>query len=286
MSLKQPVQHPVKYYSHLDAGAPQLADADGVIKTILKACLVTGYGAKEGAGWTSLFDDPFRIVLRRPLGTGNPPDIKIENGIINGTASHRIVSQDNPTGLDDATKLAAVNLLARSKYTKSDWHLVVSDFGFMLCYEMGEDYTTISNGKSFLYVGSVKKIDESKTERFVASTSVKIARSGIAGTWMTPLFMNSSDNYFKDMRTSETLSTLSYVQLDVSETYYTDYFAQSVILSTDNVLPFLAPVPKNCTDKRTMIIDAGNRPILRYVEVHHSPETPKAMYIPIDYWEL
>ena len=111
MSLKQPVQYPVKYYSHLDAGAPQLADTDGVIKTILKACLVTGYGTKAGAGWTALFDDAFRIVLRRPLRTGNPPDIKIENGVINGVASHRIVSQDNPTGLSDANELASVNLL-------------------------------------------------------------------------------------------------------------------------------------------------------------------------------
>ena len=49
MSLRNPVKYPVKYYSWQDNQAPQLSDADGVIKTILKACLVTGYGSKAGA---------------------------------------------------------------------------------------------------------------------------------------------------------------------------------------------------------------------------------------------
>lgn len=47
---------PVKVYRWDDAGAPKLTTDAGAFKTILKACLVTGYGEgenrKEGLGWS------------------------------------------------------------------------------------------------------------------------------------------------------------------------------------------------------------------------------------------
>lgn len=48
---------PIRYYSFEDAGAPQLPNVStqrtyDSLCTVLKACLVTGYGSKPGAGWT------------------------------------------------------------------------------------------------------------------------------------------------------------------------------------------------------------------------------------------
>lgn len=52
---------PVKVYRWDDAGAPKVLPAEGDIKTILKACLVTGYGEnenrKEPLGWEMLFEN-------------------------------------------------------------------------------------------------------------------------------------------------------------------------------------------------------------------------------------
>ena len=52
---------PVKVYRWDDAGAPQVLPAEGDIKTILKACLVTGYGEnenrKEPLGWEIPFEN-------------------------------------------------------------------------------------------------------------------------------------------------------------------------------------------------------------------------------------
>ena len=46
---------PVKVYRWDDAGAPKLTTDAGAFKTVLKACLVTGYGEaenhKEPLGW-------------------------------------------------------------------------------------------------------------------------------------------------------------------------------------------------------------------------------------------
>lgn len=55
MSFLNPVNEPVKRFSSTDADAPQInynARVAGDVKTVLKACLVTGYGDKASAGWS------------------------------------------------------------------------------------------------------------------------------------------------------------------------------------------------------------------------------------------
>lgn len=55
MSFLNPVNEPVLRFSSTDADAPQInyaARTAGDVKTVLKACLVTGYGDKASAGWS------------------------------------------------------------------------------------------------------------------------------------------------------------------------------------------------------------------------------------------
>lgn len=55
MSFLNPVNEPVLRFSSIDAGAPQInynARVAGDVKAVLKACLVTGYGATASAGWS------------------------------------------------------------------------------------------------------------------------------------------------------------------------------------------------------------------------------------------
>lgn len=289
MSLKQPVQYPVKYYSHADTDAPQLADADGVIKTILKECLVTGYGTKESAGWTALFEDDFRIVLRRPLQTGNPPDIKIENGIINGAASHRIVSQDNPTGLDDAAELAAVNLLARDDRAGNEWHLIVSDFAFLLCYQIGQrDYTNQKN--NMLFCGSMQAVSNTQTEDFIVSYYKSVGVNGKAGSSLPGILYNTTSGYahnFKKMRSGSIIEDKHLLEIPEQELLVTgDYVAQQPIVGRQLMLPFFCSVYINYADNVTSNVNIDGRPMLRYVNEAYRSYLPLPLYIPLDYWEL
>lgn len=48
---------PVKVYRWDDAEAPKLDKSANCVQLILKACLVTGYGTKQAAGWTMPFED-------------------------------------------------------------------------------------------------------------------------------------------------------------------------------------------------------------------------------------
>lgn len=55
MSFLNPVNEPVLRFKSTDAGAPQInynARVAGDVKAVLKACLVTGYGATASAGWS------------------------------------------------------------------------------------------------------------------------------------------------------------------------------------------------------------------------------------------
>ena len=66
---------PVKVYRWDDEGAPQVESAAGSIKTILKACLVTGYGEgnkrKDGLGWEMAFEmKPVSAVRTRRRQSG------------------------------------------------------------------------------------------------------------------------------------------------------------------------------------------------------------------------
>lgn len=290
MSLRNPVRYPVKYYSWQDSQAPQLTDADGVIKTILKACLVTGYGSKAGAGWTALFEDAYRIVLRRPLRTGNPPDIKIENGTITGTTiRHRIVAQDNPASLDDATELSAVNLLARDSKCGKEWHLVVTDFGFILCYQMGESAsTTARNG--VLFVGGCKKLVNADSEYFLATTSKNINANGTGGTWLFGLMAadaSNNPNNVIDMRRKVGYTNKNVINFAVAEKYFdNDYLAQKIIIDKVAELPFFCAVTNKFDDLITSQISINMRPMLRYVNKYYLDYGAWALYIPLDYWEL
>ena len=288
MSLRNPVRYPVKYYSWQDAQAPQLSNADGIIKTILKACLVTGYGTKQGAGWTSLFEDGYRIVLRRPLRTGNPPDIKIENGTITGTTvRHRIVAQDNPTGLDDAVELSAVNLLAKDYNGKpgAEWHCVVSDFGFLLCYQMGENG---GSKKSALYVGGMKNTSDVAGESYYIWGSTQVNANGTNNNMAVALFDNEA--FFKNARTGINVTAKNMLTITGTEkSINNDYFAQKILLGAESEMPFFTSIFNDMNnDFNTYQISINSRNMLRYPNQPFSNgyQSKRPLYIPLDYWEL
>lgn len=285
MSLKQPVKYAAKLYSHNDAGAPQLADTDGVIKTILKACLVTGYGTKAGAGWTALFDDAFRIVLRRPLRTGNPPDIKIENGVINGIASHRVVSQNNPTGLDDTVELAAVNLLARDTQSTNKWYLVVSDFGLLFAYGMAENNNSTYKALGMLYIGSLVGLVNDVTG-MVASYHKDTKLNGQHDPWSRAFA--SVHTPLKDLWTNQDYLNKSYHQISGPERQFNnDCVAQKILLGANGAsLPFYTSIASSYTDLTASEINIDGRPMLRIVNRMGQDSDSRPYYIPIDYWEL
>lgn len=290
MSLQQPIRYPVSYYSWQDKNAPELVDADGCIKTILKACLVTGFGDKAGAGWTALFEDDSRIVLRRPLRTGNPPDIKIENGVVGGQPSHRIVGQANPTGLDDANELSAVNLLARDRNCGKEWHLIATDFAFILCYQMLSGASKSHPKNYAIYVGAMSNIYKTDVENFYVSYDDTILQTGMSQNYNNARMLFAQTAYLQEIRTDRSIASVRVGLIrdfETKELFDGEYFVQSIILDNKVVPPYFYSVGRydNSMGMETKQVMVSGRPMLRYINklwvtVQH------IAYIPLDYWEL
>lgn len=285
MSLKNPVKYPVKYYSWQDANAPQLANADGIIKTILKACLVTGYGSKQGAGWTALFEDAYRIVLRRPLRTGNPPDIKIENGTISGsTKRHRIVAQDNPASISDTKELSSVFTMMKDPSCGVEWHCIVTDFAFLFCYQMS-GANAYENRNNAFFVGSCKKLKDADLDLFFLYKNPTVTASGNSDYAYGLL---DNEVVYIDARKKTQYLTKNYLTLTATEKEFgNDFFAQKVLIDKVAELPFFTSVCDQYSDVATSIVSINGRQMLRYVNApSYVYSFNRPLYIPLDYWEL
>lgn len=277
MSLLTPVRYPAKLYSHTDANAPQLASVDGAIKTILKACLVTGYGDKAGAGWTMLFEDATRIVLRAPDAQLHElPDIKIENG----AGKYRVVSQDNPTAIDDATELASVPLLSRDRYLKNEWFLVATDVGFVFYYRAGQNDTSDMSTKGvLLYCALLQPLDNTQNPVFVVSKYDTVnASNGMAGSFLASIVYSSLQ--FINMRTGQALSSKQYLTLtnkdvDVACGLFLNNQQMMLLVSSTSYV-------NSIVSKKTL----SGRELLKVDVRSYFHDSDRMIYIPTDYWEL
>lgn len=278
MSLLLSVRYPAKLYSHTDADAPKLTDADGAIKTILKACLVTGYGAKASAGWTMLFDDATRIVLRLPESQLHGfPDIKIENG----AGKYRVVSQDNPTAVDDATELASVPLLSRDRYLKNEWFLVATDVGFVFYYRAGQDDTSdVSTKGVLLYCAPLQPIDNSAASPiFVVSKydTVNIS-NGKAGSFLSSIVHSSFR--FVNLRTGQELSqkqalVISDKNIDIAGNFFLKSQQMMVLISSTSHVDSIVS-KKTLADREFLKVDVRS----------YFHDSDRMLYIATDCWEL
>lgn len=133
-------------YNSLDASAPQLTIAAGTLKTILKACLVTGYGDKAAAGWEIAWADD--VANKIAFRSKNPTSTKSVLLVDDNAAASATVTAYN--GWDSATntgtgqfatgyfvKQWAINI------TKPNWVVVATDKFFYLFIQEDLDSITM-----------------------------------------------------------------------------------------------------------------------------------------------
>lgn len=90
--FSQTTKIPAKVYRSTDTNAPQLTATSGCLKTLLKACLVTGYGEdgawKEPLGWEMLFEEPNNAVFR----SKSPESAKYYLQCLNEDKTHAVLT--------------------------------------------------------------------------------------------------------------------------------------------------------------------------------------------------
>lgn len=79
MPLLQTTLKPVRTLRSTDTDAPQLSATIGSLKTVLKACLITGYGSTASLGWTMPFEDDEAAAFHSADATATGCHIKVHH---------------------------------------------------------------------------------------------------------------------------------------------------------------------------------------------------------------
>lgn len=128
---------PVTLFRSTDDGAPKLTNALGSLKTVLKACLITGYGGKAGLGWEMLFEETNSAVFRSKALDSNRFYLKVDNNTMERAAT---VSAYRQMMSLDAGKGEFFNTNQNFGYIQYDqyeqpWFLVGCGKAFILCVQ-------------------------------------------------------------------------------------------------------------------------------------------------------
>lgn len=130
MSFLNPVNEPVLRFKSTDAGAPQInynARVAGDVKTVLKACLVTGYGDKASAGWSIVNEVNHVAEFVSPAVAMSDYRLGIDDTSASSTTWYYQYqdAQVNPIynkPVKDMQNIDKVN-------SKNGWQLLVTDLG-------------------------------------------------------------------------------------------------------------------------------------------------------------
>ncbi|MDN5665062.1 MAG: hypothetical protein L0G41_02410 [Psychrobacter sp.] len=133
MSFLNPVSEPVLRFSSTDTDAPQInyaARVAGDVKTVLKACLVTGYGAKPSAGWSIANDVDHVAEFVSPSAAMSDYRLGIDD---TSTSSTTWYYQYQDARIDPRYNVPTKSLGNVDKaHIDNGWRLVVSSRGFIL----------------------------------------------------------------------------------------------------------------------------------------------------------
>ena len=130
MSFLNPVSEPVKRFSSTDAGAPQInynSRVAGDVKTVLKACLVTGYGDKSSAGWSIVNEVDHVCEFVSPSAAMSEYQLGIDDSLATKTTWYYKygTSRTDPIGNAPVKSISGIN----KTHVDNGWRLFVTDSG-------------------------------------------------------------------------------------------------------------------------------------------------------------
>lgn len=156
MSFLNPVNEPVLRFSSTDAGAPQInynARAVGDIKAVLKACLVTGYGATASAGWTAVNEVGHVAEFVSPSAAMSDYRLGIDDTSTSNTTWYYQYQDTrvNPSYNSPSKNFSTIN----ETHTDNGWQLFVTNRGLFFI-ELGYNTGAAKLAARITYWGAVK----------------------------------------------------------------------------------------------------------------------------------
>ena len=191
----------IKLYQSSDVGAPELSTTTaGSLLTILRACLVEGYGSRTSAGWTMPFSDlPNNQAVFKPL-VGD--SLRLDDNLDYRWAS--VLGFKEMTGLDVGTEQypssgqlgAGYHYRVYKRYnatsTYSNWFVIAGDGWFY--FVTTHDASTPSYPSGFFF-GKYDCVNPSFTDGYLLSGyTTTITNVGVTQCYY-PLFRSNENMY-------------------------------------------------------------------------------------------
>lgn len=288
MNVINPEKLAVSVYRSTDANAPKLDKTADCVATIFKACLVTGYGDKQSAGWQLAFENlTAKVKVIRPPATAKQDFFLRLSGDTGQVMKPQVYISMTDINTGDLKLDCATTFKYGAAPTTGNWVLIATNRGFWFFCETsnGNGIPTNQSG-SYLYCGGTAKNTAGVTGLYLKHTG---------GSWGD----TDDDRYhiFDQNTNGATIGKLynpfTRSVTDVSPTAFftgsenatTNKIASPVFLKADNEmwgLPAIAPSKNNSKNYDLVQIDGLNF-------INHSTATISAInnfYVPIDYWEM
>lgn len=155
MSFLNPISEPVLMYSSTDANAPQIkysARVAGDVKTVLKACLVTGYGTKQGAGWTIQNETDFTAEFVSPSVAMSDYRFGVDDNTTSSTAFYYTYQNVKTSALESTSRNP---IYLNTTHPDNKWILLVTKRGILFIESFYQTLAKANVGR-IVYMGQIK----------------------------------------------------------------------------------------------------------------------------------
>ena len=300
MSFLNPVNEPVLRFKSTDAGAPQInynARVAGDVKAVLKACLVTGYGAKASARWSIVNEVDHVAEFVSPSAAMSDYRLGIDDTSASSTTWYYRYQDARVDPSNNAPSKSFGN--ADKTSGNNGWQLLATERGLVFI-ELIQHSVVNKLSARITYWGAVKSAIPSVTGKNICFFNI-----GHSATINQPYFFYSSSAYvhtqleshtsaFMSAATSNALSAQSYT-LDTSNV---DLVSPIYLSNSDRTLligelpPLLSKVVNSTADVYGVIEFAlNNRNVLsvcagaNYTNAVSSNAISRTFLIRTDFWE-
>ena len=201
------LEMPVTLYRSTDDDAPALTKSN--LSLILKACLVTGYGSKPGAGWTMPYEDA--AASKRVFAPAKSGELDSYLLVHDNNGTSRVAAWRDYAAIDNAPpalELTTPYKHGQSKQWSGRWVVVASARSVIVWVEGG--YDSPGRNGMMLYYGDTTSTDN-------GSRALLLAHSG--GTYND----GSHSSMFFDASSSASAKAKSY--RDDGGTQAQDFFS-------------------------------------------------------------
>ena len=281
---------PAKLYLHSDSNAPQGAKAANNFSTILKACLVTGFGDKPSAGWTLLFEDTAKNkkVFRSPALTERSFDVRV---VDNGTTATVQVCFDM-TSIDDIRNLK-LQCATTFKYNPVNptgrWTLIATSRGFWFFNEINHTNgdPPINQSGTYIFCGDTSGDATGRKALYLKHTGGVFADSNAdrLHIFITDSTEGATPGKLYDYAANKVVNSDALANFD-GTTDLTDVAAMSQVYVLANRkiwrLPAFSPTKNNKVNYDKLTID-------NIELINHGTATAlhvQNFYVPTNLWEL